>query len=322
MTATTLIDRYVWTVTRHLPADTGPDVARELRSTIEETVEGRMAEGEDRAVAEREALLGLGDPDVLAREYGGRPHHLIGPAYFPAWVRLVRVLLGVVVPLAVLGSVVGQLLGADAGFGAAVGEAVLIGFQVAVHIIFWTALVFAVVERYGSSREPGGLVDAWDLDHLADPADRARRTSLSDMLTEVVGTVVVIALCVWQFRGVGESGVQVLDPTLATGWQVLVVGFLVVDVLVAVAAWARGGWTVPLAAVSLVSAVVSGVALVWLLLTDRLLTDLPAEFHATFGWSDDWTLSIPAVAVGVALVCGWEAVTALRRLAGARRGHA
>lgn len=28
-TATTLTDRYVWTVTRHLPADVGPDVARE-----------------------------------------------------------------------------------------------------------------------------------------------------------------------------------------------------------------------------------------------------------------------------------------------------
>ena len=54
--------------------------------------------------------------------------------------------------------------------------------------------------------------------------------------------------------------------------------------------------------------------LVWLLLSDRLLTDLPAEFNATFGWDADWTISIPAVAVGIAVICGWEAVTALRRM--------
>ena len=87
-----------------------------------------------------------------------------------------------------------------------------------------------------------------------------------------------------------------------------------VDVLVTVAAWARGGWSAPLAAVSLVSAVVSGVVLVWLLLTDRLLTDLPAQFHETFGWSEDWSVLLPAVAVGIVVICGWEAVTALRRM--------
>ena len=36
MTTTTLPDRYVWTVTRHLPDDTGPDVARELPDRIDE----------------------------------------------------------------------------------------------------------------------------------------------------------------------------------------------------------------------------------------------------------------------------------------------
>ena len=194
------------------------------------------------------------------------------------------------------------------------GEGALLAFQVAVHVVFWTTLVFAVAERYGSPGEQRGLVGEWSPDELADPADRARRASLAEMLFEVVTTIVVIGLCLWQWGGVGAHAVQVLDPTLGMGWQALVVGFLTVDVLVTVAAWARGGWSVPLAVVSLVSAVVSGVVLVWLLLTDRLLTDLPAQFHETFGWSRDWSLSMPAVAVGIAVICGWEAVTALRRL--------
>lgn len=316
MSATSLTDRYVWTVTRQLPPETGPDVARELRGAIEETVEGRIAAGEEPAAAERETVLELGDPDVLAREYGGRPNHLIGPAYFPAWVRLVKVLLAILVPLSVLGTVIAHAFGSDASFGAIVGEGAHIAFQVAVHVVFWTTLVFAVAERYGSAGEQAGLVGSWSPDDLADPADRARRASLAEMVLEVVTTIVVIGLCLWQWGGVGAHAVQVLDPALGLGWQAIIIGFLAVDVLVTVAAWARGGWSVPLAAASLVSAVVSGVVLVWLLLTDRLLTDLPAEFNATFGWGQDWSISLPAVAVGIAVICGWEAITALRRMRG------
>lgn len=314
MSRTSLTDRYVWTVTRHLPPETGPDVARELRGTIEETVEGRIAAGEDRQAAERATLLGLGDPDVLAREYGGRPNHLIGPAYFPAWVRLVKLLLAIVVPLAVLGTVVAHGFGTDAGFGQIVGEAVTLALQVAVHIAFWTTLVFALVERQAHPAGRERFVETWSLDELADPADRARRASLSEMLLEVVTTLVLIGLVVWQARGVGEDAVQVLDPDLAVGWWVLVVGCFAVDVLVTVAAWARGGWSRPLAAASLVSAVVSGAALVWLLLTEQLLTDLPRELEATFGWDAGWSISLPAVAVGLVAITGWEAVTAVRRM--------
>ena len=312
MSRTSLTDRYVWTVTRQLSPETGPDVARELRGTIEETVEGRIAAGEEPAAAERETILELGDPDVLAREYGGRPNHLIGPAYFPAWVRLVKVLLAIVVPLAVLGSVIAQIFVAGASFGGIVGEAAVIALSVIVHIVFWTTLVFALVERYGSESEQDQFAETWSPDELADPADRARRASLAEMLFEVVASLVAIGLVVWQLGGVGEDAVQVLDPDLGWGWGAVIVGFLALDVLVTIAAWARGGWTRTLAAVSLVSAVVSGVVLVWLLLSDRLLTDLPAEFNATFGWDADWTISIPAVAVGIAVICGWEAVTALR----------
>ena len=316
MSSTSLTERYVWTVTRHLPPETGPDVARELRGTIEETVEGRVAGGEDPVTAERETILGLGDPAVLAREYGGRPNHLIGPAYFPAWVRLVKLLLAVVVPLVALGTVLAHAFGTDAGVGAIVGEAAGTAVQVAVHIIFWTAVVFAVVERYGGAAERDKIVDTWSPDELADPADRM---SVSEMIGEVVFTVILIVLVVWQLRGVEEGSLQVLDPGLGLGWGALIVGPLVLDVLVTVAAWARGGWTLLVATASLVSAVVYGVVLVWLLLAGRLLTDLPRELEATFGWEGEWRVSVPAVAVGIILVCGWEAVTALRRMRDARR---
>ena len=52
----------------------------------------------------------------------------------------------------------------------------------------------------------------------------------------------------------------------------------------------------------------------WLLLTEQLLTDLPRELEATFGWDAGWSISIPAVAVGIVVITGWEALTAVRRM--------
>lgn len=318
MSTTTLTDRYVWTVTRALPPETGPDVARELRSSIEETIEGRVAAGEDPGAAERETVLGLGDPDVLAREYGRRPNHLVGPDVFPAWVRLVKVLLAVVVPIAVAGDLAANALASDKGFGELVGGAAVVALHTGVHLVFWTTLVFALVERRGGREEREQIAPAWDPDTLTRARDE-RRIGLGELVLELVTDAVVILVVVWQLGGVGEHGVQVLDPTLAWGWKVLVLAPLLVDLAITVAVWARGAWSARLALGAVASAVVSGVVLVGLLLGDLLLTDVPAAVEDTFGWPADWTLSVPTVAVGVLVICGWEAVTALRHLRDSRR---
>src|SRR5690606_9194890 len=91
-TGSTLTDRYVWSVTRHLGSDTGPDVARELRGTIMDTVEAKIEAGTDPARAEEEALTELGDPDVLAGQYGEKPRYLVGPGMYPGYVRLLKTL--------------------------------------------------------------------------------------------------------------------------------------------------------------------------------------------------------------------------------------
>lgn len=58
-------------------------------------------------------LTELGDPMRLAAGYTGRPLHLIGPAVYPDWLRLVKLLLGIIVPLSMAGSALAQALVGD-----------------------------------------------------------------------------------------------------------------------------------------------------------------------------------------------------------------
>ncbi|MFD2348139.1 hypothetical protein ACFSTC_00180 [Nonomuraea ferruginea] len=149
---TTLTDRYVAEALRGIPEGQRRDIELELRSSIADAVEVRLRTGEDESRAEVEALAALGDPARLAAEYAGWPLHLIGPALYLSYTRLLKTLLTTAVPLVFLGaSVVGFARGGPAG--RALWEATGTALTVAMHVAFWVTLVFAAVQRAPSMRD-------------------------------------------------------------------------------------------------------------------------------------------------------------------------
>ncbi len=77
-----LTERYLAAALRGIPEAKRRDVEGELRSSITDAVDDRVAAGEDPAAAEKAVLEGLGNPARLAAEYAGQPLHLIGPELF------------------------------------------------------------------------------------------------------------------------------------------------------------------------------------------------------------------------------------------------
>nr|WP_281366109.1 permease prefix domain 1-containing protein [Janibacter cremeus] len=297
-----------------MPDEIGPDVARELRGALTETIEAKVAAGTDPREAELAAVRELGDPDVLAREYLGRPSHLIGPRFYAEWVRVLTFLLSFVLPVIVLVTVGVQVLATDKGVGALIGTGIGLAVQVALHLVFWTTLAFALVERYGSGGEGERFVSEWDPADLADPDVLWRRPGTLEVFGDVLFGVIVTLLVVWQFAGVGGRGIQVLDPDLSLGWQATVVGLLLAEVAATLLVWMAGRWRVVFSLAHAATNVALAVVLIHLVLDGRLLTDLPQVLGEKFGWDVDWSVSTPAVVLGVVVVCGWDVVTSLTRL--------
>ena len=89
-----LTDRYVTATVRDLDDEQRAEVERELRTTIEDMIDGRLQAGApSRPEAERAVLAELGDPVRLAAGYSGRPLYLIGRGVYPQWRRVMTVLL-------------------------------------------------------------------------------------------------------------------------------------------------------------------------------------------------------------------------------------
>ena len=174
---TTLIERYVQEVVRRVPADQRDDIAAELKGTIADTVDARQSTVSSDA-AEREVLTEMGDPARLAARYTDRPSVLIGPGLYPAYTRLLAMLLTVVLPVVVVvGAAVEVLDGGDAG--AAIGGAVTTIISVGGQMVAWLTLVFAAVERWA----PGTKLGTWTPDQL--PPMRAPDDKRSDAVAHI-----------------------------------------------------------------------------------------------------------------------------------------
>lgn len=306
---TTLTDRYVAATVRSVPAERREEIAAELRASIEDMIEARTGGGEDTATAERNVLTELGNPAELAARYTNRRMQLIGPTYYLAWLRLLKLLLSFVPAL--VGVLVGLLKAADAAdpgdaIGSAIGAGIGTALEVAVHIAFWVTLTFAILERTNTPLH----LPAWSVDQL--PEDHTdRQITLTDAAVSLGFLALFIAyLPVQHFRsfvptGDGEN-LPVLDPELWGFWLPFLIAVLLATVGLEIAKYRSGRWTWPLVAVNALLALAFAGPIVWLLTTDRLLNP---ELVARFEWLTEHVDTVTSVAVvGVVLITLWDIV--------------
>jgi hypothetical protein len=162
-----LIERYVAAVGRLLPRRIRGDVEAELRSSLSDTLEDRSEMLERPADEEMvaEILVPMGNPEQVAANYQPR-RYLVGPRLYPAFIRVMTIL------LAVLGAV--HLVGLAVALGGADLEALEIAAETMGEFIAsffgalgMTALIFGILERVVPT-EPEQPAKSWNPRNLAE----------------------------------------------------------------------------------------------------------------------------------------------------------
>lgn len=265
---TRLEDRYVEAVLASIADAQRADVEAEIRASIADATEARIDLGQTAEAATIDVLEGLGDPAVLGAELTGRPLWLIGPRHYLPWLRLIKRLLAIVLPI--VGVTVGALTVID-------GDSLVGGFVAAlsavagsaVHIVFWVTVVFAFLERSGES----GHLSEWKVGDLPDVHDTP--ISLSETVWSVTFLVAMIALLAVVAPDltatVDDTAVAVFAPGLWNVWMPVVIGLLAVEAVLEVVKYRRRRWTFRLAVANLVVNAAFATVVAWLLLSGRLL---------------------------------------------------
>ena len=88
-----MIERYIYAVTQKLPHAQREDIAKELRSLIEDMLEERVFKRKVTKQDIEEVLLELGSPKRLAEKYRETKKYLIGPELYDSYVTVLKIVL-------------------------------------------------------------------------------------------------------------------------------------------------------------------------------------------------------------------------------------
>lgn len=265
--SSSLTDRYVTAVLSSVPHERRVTVEPELRASIAEAVANRIAAGADEESAERAVLSELGDPIRVGALQTGRVLALIGPAVYPTYVRLLKLLLVIVVPIITVLAGIGSVVAGN-GVVTVIGAAISAGIQIGIQLTFWVTVVFAIIDRRGVATP-----SSWDLDDL--PEIASRRIGIGETVGAIVGLALLTWFLLWQpgFQatlGVGEP-IPILDPALSSFWIPFLVVVLLASIVLEIVKFRTGHWSVPLAAANTVLNAAFAIPAVWLLTSNQVL---------------------------------------------------
>jgi hypothetical protein len=197
-----LLDRYLEAVRKQLPWDRQDDIIAELRANLEAQLDDRQEEvGRTLTAEEAKAWVGqLAAPRMMAARY--RPQQsLIGPALFPTYWFIVRMVAPWVFLFAVLENAI--RVGTHGWSAAVVPEAIFSVIGIVLANVAAITLVFVAIEVAGAhypERFPqvAKITGKWDLCDLPkiEPVKRGRRRTFGLALIDAVFHALVLA---WLF---------------------------------------------------------------------------------------------------------------------------
>lgn len=143
-------ERYIYQVTRRLPAGQREEIKKELAGLIEDMLAGRS---EDPGKADIDAVLTeLGRPSELADKYRDVKQHLIGPEYFSLYTFVLKIVLGATALGMAIALAVGFATSPPADIGAGIGEFISSMIMALLQAFAWLTLGFALAERYNTKK--------------------------------------------------------------------------------------------------------------------------------------------------------------------------
>ncbi|MGE7837323.1 hypothetical protein [Viridibacillus arvi] len=164
-----LIDKYIYEVTRRLSQKDRAAIALELKATIEEMLPSDFTEEDV-----KEALVKLGDPAVLAKNYQEKPRYLIGPLYYQSYISLLKMIVPIAMTIALISFVIDFAFSYEGDEALIMVVLTLVGngigmmVEVAIQVFFWLTLIFALLERFAKDPKEEILtgLKKWTLDDL------------------------------------------------------------------------------------------------------------------------------------------------------------
>jgi len=144
-----IIEKYIYAVTRRLPAEQRDDIEKELRGLIEDMLSDRQGSSEPSAEDLDAVLIALGNPALLADQYRSRKKYLIGPVIFDTYLLVLKIVLAVSVFGVTLAEAIKYTFITPSGITNIITGYIDTIFSVAMMVFAWITLLFVLIDHFG-----------------------------------------------------------------------------------------------------------------------------------------------------------------------------
>ncbi len=277
-----LIERYVFAVTEHLDEGSRKDVADELKSNIEDMLPENPTEEDIRQVLEK-----LGNPRKLADEYKPAGRYLIGPTLFDSYISLLKLVLGIAVPIVIGITLLGWIFDQpqDYNYVKLITDLIVTAVDTAFQAAVWVTIIFAIMERTGVSEGQMPFSKKnWTVDDLPTGAVPQSKkiprleTALSLFFTIVFVSVLYFSpnlIAIYVTVDDGTQAIPLFSEERLRIYFTAVILITIGQLLMIVWKFIQGKWSLPLAVANLVENIAT-ITLIIFLLTDKQI------FHPEF----------------------------------------
>jgi hypothetical protein len=208
---TSLIDRYVYDVTRRLPEKGRPDVERELRANIADMLPENASQEDITRV-----LTSLGDPSKLSEQYRAKPRYLISPAVFDDYLTVLKLVIPILAVVMLVLHLFGTLTETPIGDGfGQVFATILVGalgslFTAVTNGFLWVTLAFALADYFNGMQKKKD----WTIKDLPDvpPHNAVKISRVETIINMVLSALFLVMMTRYQhliaWFGYGLNGVS------------------------------------------------------------------------------------------------------------------
>jgi hypothetical protein len=257
-----LLERYLQSVKRYLPTRRQDDIIAELRANMESQIEDKESElGRPLTQGEMEDLLRkMGSPVIVASRYQPQ-QYLIGPALFPLYLYVLRVV--ILWALIVYSLVIVVVLPLASPDHSNIAASLLRTPGILINVAAWVTLVFVAFEffaaRYPEKCPPlAGFGDTWNPSSLpplqkVDVSGHKPRSFTQAVAEVVIGFLLIAWLLLipnhpFLLMGPGAVILRVSPYQLASVWWTFywwIIGLNALQVAWKTIDLARGQWQQP-----------------------------------------------------------------------------
>ncbi len=266
-----LKERYIYAVTKRLPAKTKDDIENEIRTLIDDMAEDMYPTSPDSFEAIRAVLLKLGNPKKLAEKYSGSKNYLIGPDQFDNYITVLKIVLIAVTGAMLLTLIIKNVVDTPSNVFVLFGETVSTLLSALVGAFAWVTLIFALIgynERKNAkipSEESNIKKEDWDISDLPEIPARKALVSKSETIFGIIFYIIFFVLFNYapQFIGIIaiENDITKVVPFLnldnVKSFVIIVNIILALGLIREVAKLIEGKYTFRLSVFSLIASSVS-----------------------------------------------------------------